>query len=119
MLATGKALSDSGMTLIETLVVIGITALITSLAFPRIDRLIGSHARQSQELDAIARIKQTRIRAIQQNMMQEVEINGTRLYFLANGSAIGGPITIESKTGNTQLLVNAVSGNILRIRQNP
>ncbi len=104
MLATGnKSTADSGMTLMEMLVVMAISVLISTLAFPRLERLVTTlQFRQSSTLLA-AHLRMAQARAWLQNKPIAVAISSDgKSYAWSGGRAqmLAENITIQSNTAD-------------------
>ena len=89
MSATGR---HQGMTLIEMLVVMAIMGLVTSLAFPRLDRALGHAALQQASADTIATLRAARAQAVRRQQESTVVLlAGDRRLIAADGRSIDMP----------------------------
>ncbi len=112
MSAIGKSPFDQGMTLIETLVAVGILGLITGIAMPKIDRLIENMAYRQQETDVVIQIKTARARAIQLQAVQQMKLDRRNIYFMPNGQSLGDTLVLSGKTKKTVFTIDAASGSV-------
>lgn len=102
MSATGNKLpADSGMTLMEVLVVMAISVLISTIAFPRMERLVAAlQFRQSSTLLA-AHLRMAQARAWLQNKPIAVAISSDGKNYAWSGGraqALAKNITVQSNT---------------------
>ncbi len=102
MLATGKPIShDSGMTLMEVLVVMAISVLISTIAFPRMERLITSAQFRHSSTLLAAHLRMAQARAWLQNKPIAVAISPDgQGYAWSGGKALAIPenATLRSNT---------------------
>lgn len=78
----------NGFTLLEILVVLAIMAMITGLAFPRVDRMLDSARFDSARSIAMAAVRGARAEAIRTDAMVLVEASGDAHSLLGNGRVI-------------------------------
>jgi prepilin-type N-terminal cleavage/methylation domain-containing protein len=105
MLATGRS-ADSGMTLMEVLVVVAISVLISTIAFPRLERLITSvQFRQSSTLLA-AHLRMAQARAWLQQIPIAVAISPDgRSYAWTGGQAQTLPENVTLRSSKAEPVV--------------
>jgi Tfp pilus assembly protein FimT len=112
MSAIGNPPRDSGFTLIESLVIVAIMAMVTGVALPKIQRWIALQDAQEKITGMHQQIARARARAIQTQSAQRVEIDRARIYFLPDGVAVGGPVRIETAKGPLLISVDPVTGSV-------
>jgi prepilin-type N-terminal cleavage/methylation domain-containing protein len=140
MLEIGRVRIDQskrGFTLIEMLVVLAVSALISALVFPALDRAL-DHQRFRGEVHAFAAsLNNSRALAIreganarfvlntgrrefgvvgqpQDKMAEGINISGspTSLIFFGDGSSVGGSYVVTAKSRSVSLQVDAATGKI-------
>ncbi len=129
MSATGR--TERGFTLIEMLVVLAILALVSSLAFPAVERAFARERFRAAGADLELRLHTARATAIAQNAVarfdpgplpQGLALTGPSdgIVFYPDGSASGGQIALgaaSSAGGPRQfrLAVDGATGRIARL----
>lgn len=123
MSATGKTEAQAGFTLIETLVVLAVIALISSLAFPAIDRALNGErlraevGRTAEQMHAARNGAIARSEDVPFQPGEATEgfsvIAEEPLVFHGDGSASGGPVLIRARSGPGRAIeVGPLTGQI-------
>ncbi len=140
MLEIGRVRVDQtkrGFTLIEMLVVLAVSALISALVFPAVERALDQQRFRSEVHSLAASLNNGRALAIReganarfvlnpgrrefgvlgqpQNKMEEgIDISGspTSLIFFGDGSSVGGSYVVTTKSRSVSLQVDAATGKI-------
>jgi len=109
MSATGDAtMDDAGTTLIEALVVVGITAMVALIGFPRLQRSLATMAEQQTVASVATGLRQARATALRGD--------GTVAFAVAGGGreyGMGGGPVAHAAPGVTLTAASARGGRIL------
>ena len=147
MSATGKPVirsSQRGFTLIEALVVVAITALLSGLMFPRLQGMITGQEFRTARSQMILGVRETRALAIrsgaaarfqidetghgfqvgdrkQQNLPASVLLSTSNarvaIIFYSDGTSNGGRITLSNRDQKQEFLIFPTTGLIVEARQ--
>ena len=132
-----KAGDDRGMTLLETLVAVGVMALIATVAFPRVERAVGGVTLREETTALVANLRLARAQAIRRaepvtfsvardghgygwsgSALREVPGGlslapaNASVTFYPDGSATGGDFGVTGRAGRLPIHVDPVTGAV-------
>jgi Tfp pilus assembly protein FimT len=123
-----SATGDRGFTLVETLVIVAIVALISGLSFPSIDHMIDGAAFTSARSGIAAAAGEARARAIREDRpvaftlpadlprAARVDLAPSAIIWFADGTASGGAIALDFKSRHAALRIAPETGLIVWMR---